>query len=57
MGKIERKVGQALRRTAREDMNRIHKNVLAHRPWWLPMRLWVRIVRIVLEGKGGPARE
>ena len=48
--KTTRKV---LRQIAEEDIRRIHNNVLAHRPKWLPTFLWVKMVKIVLAPNNG----
>lgn len=49
MGKIERKIRQTIHREARADFQRIKESVAQHRPWWLPKKLWVRIVEAVLD--------
>lgn len=51
MSTESRKVGQQIRRVAREDIKRIHQNILTHKPWWLPKFLWSRIVASVLENR------
>ncbi len=42
-----------VRKMAEADIKRIHNNVLAHRPWWMPSFLWVKLVAIVLEPDRG----
>ena len=58
---LSKKEQKAIRRgamkEARKDILRIHSNILANRPWWLPRFLWVRIVAIVLEPGRGQAGE
>lgn len=51
MSKESKKVGQQVRRVAREDVRRIHQNILTHKPWWLPKFIWGRIVATVLDNR------
>lgn len=47
------KLRRGTQRAAAEEMERMRKNILANRPKWMPLFLWVRIVRIVLDpGRG-----
>ena len=52
-GKALKKLRRGTQRAAAEEMERMRKNILANRPKWMPLFLWVRIVRIVLDpGRG-----
>lgn len=51
MGKVERKIRQAIRREARADFQRIKEAVAESKPWWLPKFLWVRLVEAVLASR------
>lgn len=56
-GKALKKLRRGTQKAAAEEMALMRKNVLANRPKWLPLFLWVRIVRIVLDPDRGQARK
>lgn len=49
MGKLERKVRQSIRRESRVEFKRIQQNILKHKPKWIPMYFWSKIVNIILD--------
>lgn len=42
------KAKQEIRRQARAEHERIMKNVISTKPWWLPTYVWGRLVASVL---------
>lgn len=52
--RVIRKSKQEIRRQSRAEVKRILNNVVAHRPWWLPMFLWRKMVAVVLDYRGDP---